>query len=82
MPYPWWGGSVGEAIFLLGLERNGDKVIGTTYAPGLRNLNRWQWSMTQIQHAADPALTTLSTSYHVWKVCRFRFCPHLLQTDI
>lgn len=68
MPFPWWGGSVGEAIFLLGLERNGDKVIGTTYAPGLRNLNRWQWSMTQIQHAADPALTTLSTSYHVWKL--------------
>ncbi|KAK3391644.1 glycoside hydrolase superfamily [Sordaria brevicollis] len=68
MPFPWWGGSVAEAIFLLGLERNGDKVIGTTYAPGLRNLNRWQWSMTQIQHAADPALTTLSTSYHVWKL--------------
>ncbi|KHE82779.1 glycoside hydrolase family 51 protein [Neurospora crassa] len=68
MPFPWWGGSVGEAIFLLGLERNGDKVIGATYAPGLRNLNRWQWAMTQIQHAADPALTTLSTSYYVWKL--------------
>ncbi|KAK3994491.1 alpha-L-arabinofuranosidase A [Cladorrhinum sp. PSN332] len=66
MPFPWWAGSVAEAIFLISAERNGDKIIGATYAPGLRNMNRWQWSMTQIQHAADPALTTLSTSYHVW----------------
>ncbi|KAK4458635.1 alpha-L-arabinofuranosidase A [Cladorrhinum samala] len=66
MPFPWWAGSVAEAIFLISAERNGDKIIGATYAPGLRNMNRWQWSMTQIQHAADPGLTTLSTSYHVW----------------
>lgn len=31
MPFPWWGGAVGEAIFLLGAERNGDRIIGTTY---------------------------------------------------
>lgn len=31
MPYPWWGGAVSEAIFLLGAERNGNKVIGTAY---------------------------------------------------
>lgn len=29
--YPWWSGSVSEAVFLLGAERNADKVIGTTY---------------------------------------------------
>jgi alpha-N-arabinofuranosidase len=29
--YPWWIGSVAEAVFLLGAERNADKVIGTTY---------------------------------------------------
>jgi alpha-N-arabinofuranosidase len=90
MPYPWWGGAVGEAIFLLGAERNGDRVIGTTYvsahesnavyagcawkltdapqAPGLRNLNRWQWSVTLIQFAADPALTTKSTSWYLQRV--------------
>jgi len=28
---PWWGGSVGEAIFLIGAERNSDRVIGATY---------------------------------------------------
>ena len=29
--YPWWIGSVSEAVFLLGAERNADKIIGTTY---------------------------------------------------
>jgi alpha-N-arabinofuranosidase len=67
---PWWIGSVAEGIFLLGVERNGDKVIGVTYAPLLRNLNRWQWGMTLVQHAADTKLTTRSTSWYVWKVCR------------
>ncbi|KAK3690512.1 glycoside hydrolase superfamily [Podospora appendiculata] len=65
MPNPWWAGSVAEAIFLLGAERNSDRIIGATYAPGLRNLNRWQWGMTLMQHAADPALTTLSTSWYL-----------------
>ncbi|KAK0610385.1 glycoside hydrolase superfamily [Bombardia bombarda] len=68
MANPWWGGSVGEAVFLIGAERNGDKVIGATYAPGLRNLNRWQWGVTLMQHAADPSLTTRSTSFYVWKL--------------
>ncbi|KAK4187876.1 family 51 putative glycoside hydrolase [Podospora australis] len=78
MPFPWWGGSVAEAIFLISAERNGDKIIGATYAPGLRNMNRWQWSMTQIQHAADPALTTLSTSYHVWRL----IASHIIRTTL
>lgn len=29
--YPWWIGSVAEAVFLLGAERNADKIIGATY---------------------------------------------------
>jgi len=29
--YPWWIGSVAEAVFLLGAERNADKILGTTY---------------------------------------------------
>lgn len=70
MPLPWWGGSVAEAIFLIGAERNGDRIIGACYAPGFRSLDRWQWAMTLMQHAADPALTTKSTSWHVWKVSR------------
>ncbi|KAM7196342.1 alpha-L-arabinofuranosidase 2 [Rhypophila sp. PSN 637] len=65
---PWWAGSVAEAIFLLGAERNGDRIIGATYAPILRSLDRWQWAMTLVQHAADPKLTTKSTSWWVWKL--------------
>lgn len=34
--YPWWIASVSEAVFLLGAERNADKIIGTTY---VRNRN-------------------------------------------
>ncbi|KXX74213.1 Alpha-L-arabinofuranosidase A [Madurella mycetomatis] len=78
MPFPWWGGSVAEGIFLISAERNADKILGATYAPGLRNMNRWQWSMTLLQHAADPALTTLSTSWYVWRL----FSNHIIKTTL
>jgi len=29
--HPWWIGSVAEAVFLLGAERNGEKIIGAAY---------------------------------------------------
>lgn len=31
MPYPWWGGAVSEAIFQISAERNGNRIIGTSY---------------------------------------------------
>lgn len=31
MPYPWWGGAVGEAVSLVGYERNQDRIIGAAY---------------------------------------------------
>lgn len=34
--YPQWIGTVSEAIFLLGIERNTDKMIGASYAPLLQ----------------------------------------------
>lgn len=37
-------------------------------APILRNLNKYQWAITMIQHAADPALTTKSTDWYIWEV--------------
>ncbi|KAK3905544.1 glycoside hydrolase superfamily [Staphylotrichum tortipilum] len=77
-PWPWWGGAVSEAIFLISAERNSDRVIGATYAPGLRNLNRWQWSITLMQHAADPALTTKSVSWHVSRL----FSNHIIRETL
>lgn len=29
--YPWWIGSVAEAVFLIGEERNSPKIIGASY---------------------------------------------------
>ncbi|KAI0876971.1 alpha-N-arabinofuranosidase A [Hypoxylon argillaceum] len=67
-PFPWWGGTVGEAVALIGYERNADRIIGALYAPILRNMNRWQWSITMLQFAADPAMTTRSTSWYAWEL--------------
>lgn len=68
MSFPWWIGTVGEAISLIGYERNADHVPGTFYAPVLRNMNEWQWAVTILQFAADTALTTRSTSWYIWEL--------------
>ncbi|OTB00698.1 glycoside hydrolase family 51 protein [Hypoxylon sp. CI-4A] len=71
-PFPWWGGAVGEAVSLIGYERNADRIIGAAYAPIIRNLNRWQWEITMIQFTADTV--TKSTSFYVWEL----FAAHTL----
>lgn len=30
-PFPFWIGSVAEAVFTIGSERNADKIIGASY---------------------------------------------------
>lgn len=37
----WWGGSVVEVIFLISIERNGDKIIGVIYVFGFCSLDCW-----------------------------------------
>ncbi|SPO06077.1 related to alpha-L-arabinofuranosidase A precursor [Cephalotrichum gorgonifer] len=66
--WPWWIGSVGGAIGLISYERNADRILGILYAPILRNLERSQWDITILQHAADPALTTRSTDWYIWEL--------------
>ncbi len=41
-----WVGTVAEAVFLIGAERNTDHVIGASYAPLLANLNDFQWTVS------------------------------------
>ncbi|KAI1473421.1 glycoside hydrolase family 51 protein [Daldinia eschscholtzii] len=65
-PFPWWGGAVGEAVSLIGYERNADRIIGAAYAPIIRNMNRWQWAITAIQFTADKV--TRSTSWYIWEL--------------
>ncbi|KAA8568268.1 hypothetical protein EYC84_008647 [Monilinia fructicola] len=59
-----WIGAVGEAIYLLGMERNGDIVLGASYAPGFQNINSFQWTPDLITFNADPSKTVLSNSWH------------------
>lgn len=66
--FPFWYGSVAEAIYLLSGERNSDKVIGAAYAPSFMNLNRWQWIPDMIAYDANPANLVLSTSYYMVKL--------------
>lgn len=66
--YPWWIGSVAEAVFLVGAERNADKIIGATYAPFMMNIDNYEWSPTNLAFNADPTKTARSTSWHVYQV--------------
>ncbi|KAI1138313.1 glycoside hydrolase family 51 protein [Hypoxylon sp. FL0543] len=54
-PFPWWGGAVGEAVSLIGYERNADRTIGAAF-----------WAITMIQFTADTV--TRSTSWYVWEL--------------
>ncbi|KAK6846350.1 hypothetical protein PG987_001538 [Apiospora arundinis] len=74
LEYPWWSGTIGEAVSMIGYERNAYRIIGAAYAPIIRSLDRWQWSAVMIQFAADPAKTTLSTSWYLWEL----FAGHLM----
>ena len=78
MEYPWWIGTVGEAISMIGYERNADRIPATFYAPVLRSLDRWQWAVTILQFAADPKLTTRSTSWHLWELFAAHPMTHTL----
>ncbi|KAF2730246.1 GH51 arabinofuranosidase [Polyplosphaeria fusca] len=77
-PYPWWIGGVGEAIFMISTERNGDRILGSTYAPILRNMNRWQWSICMLEF--DASKVTLSTSYYIFKLISTHPITHNLPT--
>ena len=63
--FPFWYGSIAEAIYLLSAERNSDNILGAGYAPGFMNLNRWEWIPDMIAYDANPANLILSTSYYV-----------------
>jgi len=45
LEYPVWIGTVSEAIFLIGVERNTDHIIGASFAPLLQNINSYKWSV-------------------------------------
>ncbi|CAI6341645.1 unnamed protein product [Periconia digitata] len=79
--YPWWIGAVGEAVSLIGYERNSDRIPGTFYAPVLKNENRFQWAITLIQFAADPKMTTKAVTWYCWSLFAHHPISHTLPTS-
>jgi len=79
-PYPWWQGAVGEAVSLLGYERNSNRIPGTFYAPVLKNENRFQWPITLIQYTADPNMTTRAVTWYCWSLFAHHPITHTLPT--
>ncbi|KAG1802221.1 glycoside hydrolase family 51 protein, partial [Suillus plorans] len=64
--YPNMQGSVGEAAFMTGLERNSDIVFAASYAPLLMNTANYQWSPNLI--AFDASHVYPSTSFYTQQV--------------
>jgi alpha-N-arabinofuranosidase len=79
--YPWWIGAVGEAVSLIGYERNSDRIPGTFYAPVLKNINRFQWPITLIQFDADPKRTTKAVTWYCWSLFAHHPISHTLPTS-
>lgn len=78
--YPWWQGAVGEAISLIGYERNSDRIPGTFYAPVMKNMNRFQWAITLLQYSADPKQTTKAVTWYCWSLFAHSPISHTLPT--
>lgn len=63
--FPYWIGTVSEAVFLIGAERNAEKILGASYAPLFQNLDSYEWGPDLISYTADPSQDVKSTSYHL-----------------
>ncbi|KAK4704830.1 alpha-L-arabinofuranosidase, partial [Phenoliferia sp. Uapishka_3] len=61
--YPKFIGSLAEATYLTGIERNSDLVFAAAYAPVLQNINSYQWFPDLISFDAENIY--LSTSFYV-----------------
>lgn len=61
-----WGMACAEAITLLGIERNSDIVIGSSYGALIKEYNEEPGSVAVMKHTANEVLK--STSYYVQKL--------------
>ncbi|TDL26963.1 glycoside hydrolase [Rickenella mellea] len=64
--WPTIEGTVGEAAFMTGLERNADIVFAASYAPLLQNVANYQWTPDLISF--DVKAVYRSTSYYMQKM--------------
>ncbi|KAB2575242.1 Alpha-N-arabinofuranosidase A [Lasiodiplodia theobromae] len=63
--WPDMQGSVGEAVYMMGMERNSDLIRFAAYAPLLRLVDNQQWRPDLISYHQAPDAIYLSTSYYV-----------------
>lgn len=63
LAFPILRGSLGEAVFMAGLERDSDLVFAASYAPLLQHVNATQWTPNLVSF--DATRVFLSTSYYV-----------------
>jgi alpha-L-arabinofuranosidase len=61
-----WEAALSEAAFMTGLERNGDVVAMSSYAPLLAHADAWQWQVDLIWF--DNLRTYTTPNYHVQKL--------------
>ncbi|RDB27701.1 putative alpha-L-arabinofuranosidase A [Hypsizygus marmoreus] len=64
--YPTLQGSLGEAAFMTGLERNSDIVFGAAYSPLLNNVANTQWTPNLLSFDVNNVYR--STSFYVQKL--------------
>lgn len=62
--FPELQGAVGEAVFMIGMERNSDVVKMAAYAPLLQNINSTQWTPDLVTFSSTYNDITLSASYY------------------
>jgi alpha-L-arabinofuranosidase len=60
-----WGGGLGDAVYLMMIERNGDIVKMATYAPLFVNVNDRTWNFNLIEY--DASRSFAHGSYYVQK---------------
>jgi len=72
--------ALAEAAYRLGLERNGDVVRMSSYAPLFFHVNDIQWPVNMI--GFDSSRVALRTSYYVQKMLAWNRPDEILQTQV
>lgn len=79
LAYPTLAGSVAEAAFMTGMERNSDVVFASAYAPSLQHIRNYQWTPDIITFDAGGLVK--STSYYVQQMFSINRGTHVLSTS-
>ncbi|KIK53431.1 glycoside hydrolase family 51 protein [Collybiopsis luxurians FD-317 M1] len=66
LSFPFIDGSIAEAAYMTGFDRNSDIVFAASYAPLLQHISNFQWSPDLISFSPNTVIP--STSYYVQKL--------------